>query len=222
MSLFIDFEGPEGSGKTTQIGKLARALAADGHDVLQTREPGGTPIGEQIRTILHALDNKAMLPVTEALLYSAARAQHVRQIIGPALERGAIVLTDRFAASTLAYQGYGHGLDLDMLHRITGWATGGLYPDLIINLDLEVTIGLERKWREHGEGQGEWNRMDEQSLAFHRQVRRGYLQMAQEDSQRWLVLDATQSIEAVHRQILDRIESLIDIGISVATREREE
>ncbi len=222
MSLFIDFEGPEGSGKTTQIRKLVRALAADGHDVLQTREPGGTPIGEQIRTVLHALDNKAMLPVTEALLYSAARAQHVRQVIGPALERGAIVVTDRFAASTLAYQGYGHGLDLDMLHRITAWATGGLYPDFIIYLDLEVTIGLERKWREHGEGQGEWNRMDEQSLAFHRQVRRGYLQMAQEDSQQWLVLDATQSVEAIHRQILDRIESLIDIGISVATRERGE
>lgn len=220
MALFIDLEGPEGSGKTTQIQMLVNALERQGHSVLRTREPGGTVIGEQIRLILHDLENKAMLPITEALLYSAARAQHVREAIRPALRSDTVVVSDRFAASTLAYQGYGHGLDLAMLRQITRWATDDLWPNLIIYLDLDVQIGLGRKRRDHGLGQGEWNRMDEQSLAFHRRVRRGYLEMAQEDPEGWLVLDATQSVERIHRQIVERMSSFISITPDVGTEKR--
>ncbi|MBC7256373.1 MAG: dTMP kinase [Chloroflexi bacterium] len=206
--LFIVFEGPEGSGKTTQIRLLGEALKARGRAVLCTREPGGTPIGEQIRQVLHDMRNRAMHPLTEALLYSAARAQHVKEVIGPALERGEIVLCDRFAASTLAYQGYGHGLDLSMLRTLAEWATGGLQPDLIIYLDLDVEIGLARKRRDQEAGRGEWNRMDEQTLAFHQAVRQGYLEMARQDPAHWLVVDATQPQEVIHRIVLDRLEAL--------------
>lgn len=205
---FIVFEGPEGSGKTTQIRLLGGALTARGRTVLCTREPGGTPIGEQIRQVLHDLRNQAMHPLTEAFLYSAARVQHVEEVIRPALERGATVLCDRFSASTLAYQGYGHGLDLAMLRTLTQWATGGLQPDLIVYLDLDVEIGLERKRRDHEAGRGEWNRMDEQTLAFHRAVRQGYLEMAQQDPAHWLVIDATQDQETIHRFVLNRLEAL--------------
>lgn len=206
MRLFVTFEGPEGSGKTTQIRLLHGALTARGLPVVCTREPGGTPIGEQIRDALHDLDNEAMLPNTEALLYSAARAQHVGQVIRPALERGEIVLSDRYAESTLAYQGYGHGLGLRLLKEITEFATGGLWPDLVVYLDLDITVGLRRKLRDRREGRGEWNRMDQQDAAFHRRVREGYLKMARQDPERWLVIDASQSVEAIHEGIGNRIE----------------
>ncbi len=202
MSLFIVFEGPEGSGKTTQIRLLQRALEQAGRAVLCTREPGGTPIGEQIRHVLHAMDNRAMLPITEALLYSAARAQHVGEVIRPALQRGEIVVCDRYAYSTLAYQGDGRGLDREMLHQLTRWATDGLEPDLVVYLDLEVSEGLRRKRQDP---EGEWNRMDELDVAFHRAVRAGYLRMAASDRARWLVVDAAQSVEIVHQQIWARI-----------------
>ncbi len=209
MSLFVTFEGPEGSGKTTQIQLLDRALKQKGLAVVCTREPGGTVIGEQIRTVLHDLKNQMMLPITEMLLYSAARAQHVGQVIRPALERGEIVISDRYAESTIAYQGYGHGLDLDMLTTITGFATGGLAPNLVVYLDLDVTLGLARKQRDQREGRGEWNRMDQQSLDFHRRVRAGYLQMAREQSGRWLVLDATQPIEILQQMVYNRVVGLL-------------
>ncbi len=205
MSLFIVFEGPEGSGKTTQIGLLSQALVARGHAVEGTREPGGTPIGEQIRQVLHDLHNQAMLPLTEALLYSAARAQHVAERIRPALAQGKVVLCDRYWASTLAYQGYGHGLDLAMLRQLTQWATQGLAPDLWVYLDLDVTVGLARKRRDQAEGRGEWNRMDEQALAFHRAVRTGYLALAAEDAERWLVVDAARSAVNVQASILEQV-----------------
>jgi len=178
-------------------------------DVVWTREPGGTVIGEQIRTVLHDLANDAMLPITEALLYSAARAQHVAEVIRPALARGALVITDRYAASTLAYQGYGHGLDIDMLRQITVLVTGGVIPDLTIYLDLPAERGLERKLVDRSAGQGEWNRMDQQALVFHRAVRAGYLEMAQAETERWLVLDADDTMQAIHQQIMARIEPLL-------------
>jgi dTMP kinase len=209
LGLFVTFEGPEGSGKTTQIRLLHEALTARGLVAVCTREPGGTPIGEQIRDALHALKNEAMLPGTEALLYSAARAQHVGQVIGPALERGEIVLSDRYAESTLAYQGYGHGLDLRLLKKITEFATRGLWPDLVIYLDLDVTVGLRRKLSDLREGRGEWNRMDQQDVTFHRRVREGYLKMAREDPGRWLVIDASQSVEGIREVIGNRIEALL-------------
>jgi dTMP kinase len=205
----VTFEGPEGSGKTTQIRLLDGELRARGLSVVCTREPGGTPIAEQIRTVLHDLGNQAMLPMTEALLYSAARAQHVTQIIRPALERGDFVISDRYAASTMAYQGYGHGLDLDKLRVITDFATGGLVPELLIYLDLDVEIGLQRKLRDQEAGRGEWNRMDQQDIAFHRRVREGYLEMARQDPDHWLVLDATQPIMVIQEMILDRLEAFL-------------
>jgi dTMP kinase len=207
LRFFVSFEGPEGSGKSTQIKLLERALQQHNIHVLSTREPGGTTIGEQIRTVLHDPRNQAMLPTAEILLYSAARAQHVGQVIRPAMERGDLVISDRFAESTLAYQGYGRGLDLDALRLITAFATEGLKPDLVIYLDLDVQIGLERKRRDRAQGLGEWNRMDQQSLDFYRRVREGYLAMAAQEPKRWLVIDATQTVETIHQQIWRRIET---------------
>ena len=213
MTLFVTFEGPEGSGKTTQIQLLHQSLVDDGVEVVRTREPGGTLIGEQVRTILHDLGNERMLPATEALLYSAARAQHVREVIRPALDRGDVVISDRFAESTLAYQGYGHGLELDDLLRITRFATDELWPDLVIYLDLDVDLGLRRKLEDRCQGKGEWNRMDGQSIAFHRRVREGYLRMAHQDPGRWLVVDASGSITDIHQGICDRVEALLQARI---------
>jgi len=147
MGVFITFEGPEGSGKTTQIRRLAEHLRSADHDVLLIREPGGTPIGDQIRAVLHDIANTAMVSEAEILLFSASRAQLVGQLIRPALAQGTIVLCDRFADSTLAYQGYGRGLDLDALRQITEFATGGLSPDLTLYLDIPVEKGLDRKRR---------------------------------------------------------------------------
>lgn len=207
--MFITFEGCEGSGKSTQIALLCDALKARGLAVVRTREPGGTPIAEQIRTVLHDMRNAGMLPATEILLYSASRAQHVGEIIRPALERGALVISDRYAESTMAYQGYGRGLDLQALQLITRFATGNLQPDLVVYLDLDVEVGLARKRRDLEAGRGEWNRMDQQTLAFHSRVRQGYLTMAAEEPQRWLTIDASQSIDAIHRAIIERINVVL-------------
>ncbi len=205
MGLFVTFEGPEGSGKSTQIRLLYEALRERAVPVICTREPGGTAIGEQIRSVLHDVGNTAMSPRAEVLLYSAARAQLVDQVIRPALERGEIVLSDRFAESTLAYQGYGRGLDLDSLVSITNFATKDTRPDLIIYLDLDVEIGLGRKLRDQQAGRGELNRMDRQAIDFHRRVREGYLDMARRDPARWLIIDATQPIEVIHQTITERV-----------------
>jgi len=190
VSLFVTFEGPEGSGKSTQTALLYEALQQQGIPTICTREPGGTTIGEQIRTILHDVKNVSMRPETEMLLYSAARAQLVGQVILPAMKRGEVIISDRYAASTVAYQGYGHGLDLKRLRVITGLATGELRPDLVIR--------------------GEWNRMDQLEIAFHRRVRQGYLEMAQEDPDHWLVIDATQPIGVIHSIVRQRVALLLE------------
>ena len=206
---FITFEGPDGSGKTTQIRALHDDLVASGHAVLLTREPGGTEIGDQIRQVLHDVHNTTMLPNTEILLYSASRAQLVGQVIRPALARGQIVLCDRYADSTLAYQGYGHGLDLSLLQTITFFATGGLKPDLTVYLDIPVEEGLRRKWAAYQAGEAELNRMDRKELAFHQRVREGYLRMAAAEAERWLVLDASRTVEAIQRDIGKRVGELL-------------
>ena len=206
MSLFVTFEGPDGSGKTTQMQLLADWLRGRGFDVLTTREPGGTSIGDQIRAILHYPKNADMRPATEALLFSASRAQIVDQVIRPALRRGQIVLCDRYADSTMAYQGYGHGLDLDALRTITAFATEGLTPDLTIYLDLDVEEGLRRKRAAYEAGQSEWTRMDQMEVEFHRRVREGYLRMAAAEPERWLVLDARRPIEEVQALIRAKVE----------------
>ncbi|TFH34115.1 MAG: dTMP kinase, partial [Anaerolineales bacterium] len=147
MSYFITLEGPEGGGKTHQAARLVDYLKQRGFDALLTREPGGTPISDQIRKVLGSLDNTAMDPHTEFLLFSAARAQHVQQVIRPHLEKGGVVVCDRYFDSSLAYQGFGHQLDLGTLREVTRFATGGLSPDLTLLLDLPVEQGLERRQR---------------------------------------------------------------------------
>ena len=209
MSVFVTFEGPDGSGKTTQIKLLAGYLQALGYDVLVTREPGGTSIGDQIRVVLHDVKNVEMACETEFLLYSASRAQLVRQVVKPHLMRGGVVLCDRFADSSMAYQGYGRELDLAAVRLITQFATEGLVPDLTVYLDLPVEVGIERKQVAHAAQAGEWNRLDQQSMDFHRRVRRGYLQMAQADPGRWLVIDAAQSIDDTQAVIRKRLETLL-------------
>lgn len=199
--MFITFEGLDGSGKTTQLGRLAAYLREQGIPHLCTREPGGTDIGDQIRAVLHDVANTGMSPLTEILLYSASRAQLVAEVIRPALAEGAIVLCDRFADSTLAYQGYGRGLDLDALAAITSFATGGLRPDLTLLFDLDPQRGLHRR-SSQGE---EMNRMDLQADAFYRRVRDGYTALAQADPERWVVIPADRpagDIQADVRRIV--------------------
>ncbi len=186
--MFITLEGPEGSGKTSQLPKLAEYIHQRGFDILTTREPGGTSISEQIRTVLHNLENKEMNPRTEILLFQASRAQLVEQVIRPHLNKGGVVLSDRYADSTLAYQGYGHQIDIESLKVLVTFATGGLKPDLTILLDVDVETGLRRK-----ELKGEWNRLDAYDLDFHQRVRRGYLNLVKAEPERWVVIDASQS-----------------------------
>lgn len=202
MSLFITFEGPEGSGKSTQIRRLAAVLEEQGVPVLVTREPGGTHIGNAIRAILLDPVHTEMSERAETLLFNAARAQIVDQVIRPALAAGQWVLCDRYADSTLAYQGYGHGQALDPLRRLGEYATGGLTPDVTFYLDIDVRVGLQRKRSGAVE---EWNRMEEKTLAFHQAVRDGYLALAAAEPARWLIVDAAQSIEAIHAQLVARI-----------------
>ncbi len=200
--MFITFEGPDGSGKTTQIGQLVQRLSARGLDVTHVREPGGTSIGDQIRQILHDHKNEAMNPHAELLLYSASRAQLVAEVIRPKLAAGGIVICDRYADSTMAYQGYGHGLDLDTLRQITRFATGGLVPDLTLYLDIDPERGLQRR-NTSGE---EWNRMDALALDFHKRVRSGYLTLMAAEPGRWVKIDGEQPIEAVQAAICESID----------------
>jgi dTMP kinase len=202
---FLTFEGVEGSGKTTQIQLLLDWLRTRTDKVLHTREPGGTAIGDGIRAILLHPDHTEMVPEAEILLFSAARAQIVQQVIRPHLEQGWIVVCDRFADSTLAYQGYGHGLPLDALRQITAFATGGLTPDLTIYLDLDADAGLQRK----AQTPEEWNRMEAKEVAFHRRVRAGYHALIAAEPQRWLVIDAEQPVEVIRAQIRRRVSKMM-------------
>lgn len=195
--MFVTFEGPEGSGKTSQIRLLARFMREQGVAVVETREPGGTPIGDQIRACLHDVNNSDMAAETEILLYSASRAQLVRQVIRPALARGELVLCDRFADSTLAYQGYGRSLPLAQLRRITAFATGALQPDLTFLLDIDVERGLSRR-RSNDE---EMNRLDLETVAFHQRVRQGYHELVAAEPARWLVVDADRPVELVQAEL---------------------
>jgi dTMP kinase len=201
--MFITLEGPEGSGKSSQLPILADWLREQGYNVYTTREPGGTLISDQIRTILHDLENTAMHPRTEILLYLASRSQHVEEVIRPLLEKDTIVLCDRYADSTLAYQGYGHGVDIPTLKKLLDFSTGGLYPDLTILLDLNVEIGLERR-KQSG---GEWNRLDAYALAFHKRVREGYLTLVADEPQRWRIVDAAQSFDDVQTALREVIRA---------------
>ena len=203
---FITFEGPEGGGKTSQIPGLIENLKEKGIDVLVTREPGGTSIGDQIREVLMNLKNVDMSQNTEVLLFQAARAQHVDEILNPALKRdGKLVICDRFVDSTLAYQGFGQQRDIAVLNGLITFATAGLKPDLTVLFDLDVVRGIERKQRST-----EWTRLDAYAIQFHKRVRDGYLSLVQSDPERWIVIDALKSKEEVAKdlqwEIMTRLE----------------
>lgn len=200
--MFITFEGPEGSGKSTQIALLSSYLRQQGFSVLTTREPGGTLIGDRARDCVHDVAHTMMAPTTELLLYSASRAQLVAEVIRPALAAGKVVLCDRFSDSTMAYQGYGRGLDLEDLAYITHFATGGLKPDLTLLLDIDVEKGLARRVR----GGGEMNRLDLETIEFHNRVRRGYHNLAAAEPERWVVIAADGAAEAVQVDIRRVVE----------------
>ena len=195
--LFITFEGVEGSGKSTQIQRLTKSLTIEGVSVLATREPGGTPISEQIREILLEREHYQMFDNTELLLYAAARAQHVTECIVPALARGRNVISDRFADSTTAYQGYGRGLDIGLIHLLNRVATRGLIPDLTIVLDVPVEIGLGRLMGR--------DRLEAENLEFHQRVREGYLAIAKEEPSRVEVINAEQNPQQVHDEIRELV-----------------
>jgi dTMP kinase len=194
--MFISLEGPEGSGKSSQLPLLAEYIESLGYSVVRTREPGGTKIGDQIREVLVRMDNENLHPRSEILLFLAARAQLVEELIKPSLAEGKVILCDRFGDSTLAYQGYGHGLDLDKLRTMLQFATNGLKPDLTILLDVDILTGLKRK-----KAKEEWNRLDAYETSFHERVRKGYHQLAQEDSERWRIVDASQPADLVQDQL---------------------
>lgn len=195
---FITLEGPDGSGKTHHSSRLAGALRALGHDVVLTREPGGTPLGERIRALLLTRGEAPLGPRTDALLFNAARAQHVWEVIDPALAAGRIVVCARYADSTLAYQGYGSGVPLGELRELIRIATGGRTPDRTILLDLPVEAGLRRKSPDDAETRFE-TAFD---LDFHLRVRAGFLEMAGADPRRWTVVDADRDPEAVFADVL--------------------
>ncbi|MDP1713641.1 MAG: dTMP kinase [Anaerolineales bacterium] len=195
--MFITLEGPEGSGKTSHIPYLVEYLREKGYVVFPTREPGGTSIGEQIREVIHDLKNLEMHPRTETLLYQAARAQIVEQVIKPRLADGVIVISDRYYDSTIAYQGYGHQQNLDEVRALVNYATGGLTPDLTILLDLDVEVGLKRKKK----NDEEWNRMDAHEVEFYKRVRVGYLEMVKAEAQRWIVVNSDQKWESVQEEL---------------------
>jgi len=195
--VFITLEGPDGSGKSMQVPALSEFIRSLGYQVLTTREPGGTFIGDQIREVIMRMDNTSMNPRTEILLFCAARAQIVAEIIRPQLEQGVVVISDRYADSTLAYQGYGHGIDLSILRQILSFATGGLIPDLTLLFDVDVETGLSRRQS----GGGEWNRLDDYAVAFHRRVRNGYLELAAAEPARWLRIDAAQTPSRVQEDL---------------------
>ncbi|MGM0414582.1 MAG: dTMP kinase [Bacillota bacterium] len=204
--LFITLEGLEGSGKTTQQKYIVNELRDRGLDVLLTREPGATRLGKKIRQLLLDPDWSEMTPRAEILLFAADRAQHVEEVVRPALNEGKIVISDRYFDSNLAYQGYGRGLDIEIVRKINLWAVDYLKPDLTFFLDLPVEIGLARARAQTVDKLGD--RLEREELNFYKQIRAGYLKLAQE-SERFRVIDATRSIENVKLDILQIIEEMI-------------
>ena len=211
MVRLISFEGGDGSGKTTQLKLLEKHLASRGKLCLSTREPGGTPLGEMIRQVLLEAGKVEISSPTELFLYLADRAQHVHEVIQPALAGGSLVLCDRFTDSTLAYQGYGRGVDLDMLRRLNQVASHGITPDFTFLLDCPVEVGLSRtaqRIMNLKSGRRREDRFEQEKVDFHERVRKGFLELARTDPKRIYVLDASRPVEQVHeeiRRIADKI-----------------
>ncbi|MEB2302197.1 dTMP kinase [Lysinibacillus xylanilyticus] len=205
-NLFITFEGPEGAGKTTVIQKIAERLAEEKIDVLATREPGGIEIAEKIRSVILDPEHTAMDERTEALLYAAARSQHYFEKVRPALDAGKMVICDRFIDSSLAYQGYARGIGVEEVLSINEFAIGKKLPDMTILFDLAPEVGLARI---HAHGEREVNRLDVESLAFHKKVREGYLQLVERYPERIHVINADQNIDRVVEDVWSLIYEAI-------------
>lgn len=201
---FITFEGGEGGGKSTQARRLAAFLEAAGYQTVLTREPGGSPGAEQIRALLVDGDTHRWDALTEAMLHFAARRDHVAKVVEPGLDRGAWVISDRFADSTLAYQGYGHGLGRDAIDQLYELCIDGLKPDLTVILDLPVEAGLARA-ASRGVGGVGGDRYERMDIAFHERLRKGFLEIARQEPARCVVIDATQAENAVHAMVLDAV-----------------
>ena len=206
--IFVTFEGGEGSGKTTHLKRLAHYLRDLGDEIVETRDPGGTTIGKEIRTLLLSPESAAISDSAELLLYEASRAQLVREVVTPAIARGAVVLCDRFTDSTLAYQGFGRGLDLNLIRELNLFTTGGLVPDLTILLDLDPGIGLERCTRSIRAGRAFRDRIAAEPLAFHQRIREGYLTLAREEPDRFRVIDASLSVAQIEAAVKDEVGRL--------------
>ena len=202
--MFITFEGIEGSGKTTQLRRLAAGWSAQGRKVTVTKEPGGTPVADRIRSIL--LDSAhAMDPVAEVFLFAASRRQNVMELIRPAMDRGEDVLCDRFTDATLAYQGFGRLLPLDQLHTLNDWATGGLRPDLTLLFDLPEEVGVSRARSRNEGATNDEGRFEAEDLRFHRRVREGYLALALAEPARFAVLDASGTENDVYARMIEAL-----------------
>ena len=202
---FITFEGPEGSGKSTQLRMLGERLRASGHDVLETQEPGGTPIGIQIRHVLLDAKNRELCPTAELLLMFASRAQNVDEMILPALSAGRTVLSDRFTDSTLVYQGVGRGLGADVVYELDRIACRGLIPDLTLIIDIDAETGLARARHRSARTEDSETRIEEQDVGFHRRVRDAYRQLAADEPARVKLIDGSQTREAVAAQVWDAV-----------------
>jgi len=208
--MFITLEGIEGSGKTTQISNISRFLKNKGHDCVITREPGGTKIGEKIRSILLDPENKGMEPMAELLLYFSDRVQHVKKLINPALSANKTVICDRYFDATLIYQGYARGLDMKLITRLHELVLEGLKPDITFLLDLSPEIGLSRAWEQidNGSRTGNETRFEKEALSFHQKVRAGYLKLARLENQRFRVIDASQEENKV-KTAIEKVLALI-------------
>jgi dTMP kinase len=219
--LFITFEGTEGSGKTTQARLLYEYLREEEYPVVLTREPGGTRVSDKVRQVLLDPENTDILPHTEILLFSASRAQLSEEFIRPHLDQGHIVICDRYADSTMAYQGYGLGLDLEALRTITAFATGDLTPDFTLYLDIPVELGLKRRLgiaNDTGLASygtqlplfTKWDRLDMKELEYHRRVQRGYEQLMEAEPDRWHRVDANRSVQQVQDDIRHEVVSVLE------------
>ncbi|PWW19044.1 thymidylate kinase [Cytobacillus oceanisediminis] len=208
--MFITVEGPEGAGKTTIINMLANGLEAEGYQVLQTREPGGIEIAEQIRGVILDKKNTKMDPRTEALLYAAARRQHLVEKVKPALEKGYLILCDRFIDSSLAYQGYARGLGIEEVFSINSFAIEGMMPKLTLYFDIEPEDGLERINQHKGR---EVNRLDLENLDFHHKVREGYLKLMELYPDRIYKVEASKSVDDVYKQAEAKLKEVLEAKI---------